>query len=157
MKSIKDLRKEKGITQEEASRLCSMSLRSYKMYENEYKDKKSIKRDYIIDTLNKYGFIDETHGVLSLDEIKNKVSKVLKKYDVTYCVLFGSYAKGKAKDKSDIDLLIKTSVTGLDYFGLVEDLRNALHKEIDLLNTNQLKNNLELTEEILKDGIRIYG
>ena len=39
----------------------------------------------------------------------------------------------------------------------LEDLRNALHKEIDLLNTNQLKNNLELTEEILKDGIRIYG
>ncbi|MCQ2749353.1 MAG: nucleotidyltransferase domain-containing protein [Clostridia bacterium] len=157
MKSIKELRNEKRITQNEAAKLCNMSLRSYKMYENEYKDKESIKRDYIISTLQKVGFIDEEHGILTLDEIKKTVSKVLKKYNVDYCILFGSYAKGKAKEKSDVDLLIKTNITGLDYYGLVEELRVKLHKVIDLLNTDQLKNNLKLTEEILQDGIKIYG
>lgn len=156
MSEIKELRKEKKLTQEEAAKLCNMSLRSYKMYENEYKDKISIKKDFIINTLNEIGYIDEEHGILSIGDIQKIVSDVLSKYDVDYCILFGSYATGKATDKSDVDLLIKTNVTGLDFFGLVEDLRVSLHKVVDLLNTNQLKNNLELTEDILKDGIRIY-
>ena len=37
--------------------------------------------------------------------------------------------KNKAKPSSDIDLLIDTKVTGLDYFGLIEELRQALHKK----------------------------
>lgn len=157
MKSIKELRREKGITQDEAAKLCNISLRSYKMYENEYKNKNSMKRDYIMNVLNKVGYIDEKHGILSIEEIKKIVTKVLKKYDVDYCILFGSYAKGKAKEKSDVDLLIKTNITGLDYFGLIEDLRSNLHKEVDLLSTDQLNNNLKLIEEILQDGIKIYG
>lgn len=157
MKTIKDLRKEKGLTQDEAAKLCNISLRSYKMYENEYKEKESIKKDYIVTTLKQVGYVDEEHGVLSIEEIQKSVSKVLKNYDVDYCILFGSYAKGKAKDKSDVDLLIKTNITGLDYFGLIEELRIKLNKKVDLLNTDQLKNNLELIEEILKDNIKIFG
>ena len=30
-------------------------------------------------------------------------------------------------------------------------------KKVDVLEINQLKDNLELTQEILKDGIKIYG
>ena len=40
---------------------------------------------------------------------------------------------------------------------MVEKLRNSLHKKVDVLNLEQLKDNLELTDEIMKDGIRIYG
>lgn len=156
MIDLKQLRKEKKITQEEAAMLCGMSLRSYKMYENEYKDKDSLKREHIIDVLNKVNFIDEEHGVLSIEEIKRITQEVLSKYAVDYCILFGSYAKGYAKEKSDIDLLISTEITGLEYFGLVEDLRVNLHKVIDLLTVNQLKNNLNLTKDILQDGIKIY-
>ena len=35
------------------------------------------------------------------------------KYKVQYCYLFGSYAKGKAKEKSDLNLLVNTDVTGI--------------------------------------------
>ena len=58
---------------------------------------------------------------------------------------------------SDIDLLIDSDITGLDFFGLVEELRQTLHKKIDLLRINQLENNQELLREIMKDGIKIYG
>ena len=74
-----------------------------------------------------------------------------------YAYLFGSYAKGRATGKSDVDILVSTSVTGIEFFGLVEELRTELHKKVDVLDNNQLKGNLELTEEILKDGIKIYG
>ena len=43
------------------------------------------------------------------------------------------------------------------FFGLVEELRTALRKNVDVLDVNQLEGNLDLTKEILKDGIKIYG
>ena len=52
---------------------------------------------------------------------------------------------------------ISTTVTGLEYFGLVEELRTELKKKVDLLNQNQIKDNFELTNEILTDGVKIYG
>ena len=45
----------------------------------------------------------------------------------------------------------------MKFYELVEDLREALKKEVDLLNLEQLKYNLELVNEILKDGIKVYG
>ena len=58
---------------------------------------------------------------------------------------------------SDVDLLISTNVKGLKFYGLVEEIRASLHKKVDVLDMNQLKDNIELTEEIFKDGIKIYG
>jgi len=81
----------------------------------------------------------------------------LSKYKINFCYLFGSYAKGKAKDDSDVDLLISTEIKGLKFFGLVEELRNALQKKVDVIEVAGLKDNVELLEEILKDGIKIYG
>lgn len=92
-----------------------------------------------------------------MDDIKRKCSRVLEQYDVNFCYLFGSYAKGKETPASDVDLLISANVKGLKFYGLVEELRAVLHKKVDVLDINQLKENLELTEEILKDGVKIYG
>lgn len=76
---------------------------------------------------------------------------------VKFCYLFGSYAKGKETPVSDVDLLISTDVKGLKFYGMVEELRTNLRKRVEVLDMNQLKENPELTEEILKDGIKIYG
>lgn len=100
---------------------------------------------------------DEEHGLLRINEIKEICARVFEKYDVEYCYLFGSYAKGIAKETSDVDLLISTNIKGLKYYGLVEDLRTQLKKKVDALDVNQLKDNIELIHEILKDGLKIYG
>ena len=60
-------------------------------------------------------------------------------------------------DYGNVDLLISTRVSGLKFYGLVEEIRAALHKKVDVLNMEQLMDNPELTKEILKDGIKIYG
>ncbi len=157
MEDLKTLRKKSGLTQEEASKLFSVSRKTYNKYENKP------------DTVNQYQYksyceyfrdltkVDEDHGILSIDEIKTIVTEVLDKYDVKSCTLFGSYAKGMARDDSDIDLVIDCSVTGLDFFGLIEELRESLHKRVDLLDIKQLLNNQNLISEVLKEGIRIYG
>ena len=73
------------------------------------------------------------------------------------CYLFGSYAKGDANPKSDIDLLISVNASGLQFFEIVERLREKLKKKIDLLDAKELEKNIPLVEEILKDGVKIYG
>lgn len=157
MGELKNLRIEKKMTQREVADLVGISLRSYKSYENDEKKHESIKYKYILEQLTKINFIDEDHGILTVDDIRRKCFQVLEQYDVNFCYLFGSYAKGRETPSSDVDLLISANVRGLKFYGLVEELRTALQKRVDVLDINQLKENLELTEEILKDGVKIYG
>ncbi|MBO4346912.1 MAG: nucleotidyltransferase domain-containing protein [Lachnospiraceae bacterium] len=157
MGEIKDLRTEKKLTQKQVAELVGISLRSYKSYENDEDKQGTIKYNYILDKLRQINPIDEEHGILDIDYITERCKIVLDEYPVHYCILFGSYAKGKADESSDVDLLISSEVNGLKFYGLVEKLRNTLHKKVDVLNIEQLKDNLEITNEILKDGIRIYG
>jgi len=155
--SIKELRKSLDLTQKEVSKLVSIPLRTYLNYENDETKKGTIKYNYIVERLEEYGYIDEEHGLLSFEKVKTIVSSVLSKYDAEYCYLFGSYAKETANEKSDIDLLLASSVTGVKFYGLVEELREQLKKKVEVVTVSSLEGNLELLNEILKDGIKIYG
>ena len=156
MSELKDLRIEKKMTQQQVADLVGVSLRSYKSYENDREKYNTLKYNYIVDQLLKINFIDEEHGLLTIEDITKKCTKVLEQYDVNFCYLFGSYAKGKETPMSDVDLLISSNVKGLKFYELVEEIRIALRKQVDVLDMNQLKDNIELTEEIFKDGIKIY-
>ena len=157
MSTLKELRLSKKITQQEAAAILGVSLRSYKEYENNESKVGTLKYRSMVSELEKHIALDEEHGILTLDEIKEGCKTVLDKYNVKYCILFGSYAKGKATPTSDVDLLIYTTITGLKFYGLVEELRENLKKKVDVLDQKQIKDNFELTNEILKDGIKIYG
>ena len=134
-----------------------ISLRSYVSYENEEALAGTAKYRFLLKEMNDIARLDEEHGVLTVEEIRNACREVFRDYPVQYCYLFGSYAKGKADASSDIDLLIQSEITGLRFYELVEKLRSALHKKIDLLDVKQLTSNPELLNEVLKDGIKIYG
>jgi predicted nucleotidyltransferase len=156
MNQLRELRISLNLSQVEAAKMLQISRRTYQNYEAK-KDCLDKKYQYYLFQLHKLNTIDENHGILTMEYIKDTVAQVFKKYDVNFCYLFGSYAKKKATPTSDVDLLIDSPITGLNYFGLVEDLRRSLNKRIDLLKLDQLTNNLELIQEIMKDGIKIYG
>ena len=155
--TLQELRKNKGITQKQAADFVGVPLRTYSNYENDLNKQTSIKYDYIYKKLYTYGYVDEENGILSLEEIRKICINIFSKYPVEYCYLFGSYAKGKATGKSDVDLFINTKLSGIEFFGLVEELRENLNKNVDVLDQKQIVNNFELMNEILKDGIKIYG
>lgn len=155
--TLKDLRIEKELTQIQASQYAGIPLRTYKQYENDETKTGTIKYQYLCEKLEKYNYIDEEHGILKIEKIKNILNKIFAEYNVDFCYLFGSYAKGTATEKSDIDLLISTNVEGLRFFGLIEKIRQETKKKIDLLDVRQLRDNTELITEILKTGIKIYG
>lgn len=157
MSELKKLRVSKNLTQQQVADMFGISLRSYKSYENDESKKDTIKYNYFVEQLNLINPVDEEHGILEIQNIIDECGSVFENYDVEFCYLFGSYAKGRATETSDVDLLIYTDERGLKFFGLVEDLRNALNKKIDALDIKQLNNNPELLREILRDGIKIYG
>lgn len=157
MNYLVELRTRAKLTQTEAAKLFGVSLRSYQDYETKADKANTVKYKYFISEYEKMLFVDEEHGLLDIDTIKTVCKKIFDKKDVTSCYLFGSYAKHKEKETSDVDLLIDTTITGASFYGLVEELREALHKKVDLLDLNQVMINKVLLQEILKDGIKIYG
>ncbi len=154
---LKTIRKRNKLTQKEAAELLKVSLRSYKSYENDPYKEDTIKYRYMVDRLSALNHIDETHGILSLEDIRDLCRDIFSEYPVSFAYLFGSYAKNKAKEDSDVDLLISTDITGLKFYGLVDKIKTALQKNVDVLTTEQLTDNKELIEEVLQDGIKIYG
>ena len=157
MTALKEMRISKQITQQEAARRLGISLRSYIMYENDAAKENTIKYRFLLQELQKINAVDEEHGILTTEQIRMCCKEILDAYQVEYCYLFGSYAKGKATEQSDVDLLISTKEKGLRFYEIAERLRECLHKKVDLLDVKQLVNNETLIDEMLKEGIKIYG
>ncbi|MBQ3415567.1 nucleotidyltransferase domain-containing protein [Candidatus Saccharibacteria bacterium] len=95
--------------------------------------------------------------MLTISEIRDKVAKIGKKYGIKNAYLFGSYAKGVADEKSDIDIIIDRGEVNTydEYFSLHEDLVNELGTEVDLLATDGVKP--RFFELIKNDRILLYG
>ena len=154
---LRQLREEKGLTQTKCAEYLQIPLRTYKRYELDETKVNRIKYQYITDRLNEYGIIDEEHGKLTIEQIREICSPLFEQYAVDYCYLFGSYSKGTETEKSDVDLLVSMPVDGLKFYELIELLRENLKKKVDLLDVSQLNNNPTLIQEILRDGVKIYG
>ena len=152
------LRKEYGLSQLKAAQICGVPLRTYIRYETNSEYGNLLKRKGMIAAINSACEITEEKGILTINQIIKGVCNVIaKKYQdsVSLCYLFGSYAKGYATEKSDVDLLVATNLEGFAYAGLAEDIRTVLHKNIDL--NNYSNSSSELIYEIMKEGIKIYG
>ena len=157
MTELKTARKTANLTQKQAAEILGVSLRSYISYENDPQKMDTVMYQYMLEKIQELNKIDEEHGVLSIEMIKKVTADVCSEYLVDYCYLFGSYAKGTANEKSDVDLLISTSIKGLSFYELIEKLREQLHKKVDVLDLKQLLNNESLLNNVLKEGIKIYG
>ncbi len=116
--TLKELRESKELIQSECANLLGIPIRTYIRYENDESKSDTVKYRFMVEKLSEYRTVDEEHGVLTIEQIKEVCNQVFNNYDVLYCYLFESYAKGNAKDTSDIDLLISANVTGIKFFGL---------------------------------------
>lgn len=151
------MRIDNNLTQKHVSEIVKMPLRTYIRYENDEKYVGTLKYEKMIDILNNEFLITEEKGIQKIETIIEVTNNIFKEYEIDFCYLFGSYAKGKQTEASDIDLCISGKITGLAVFGLVEKLRVGLKKKVDLLRLSEIHNNENLLKEIMRDGIKIYG
>ena len=96
-------------------------------------------------------------NVYTVNDIKEKLLPVFKKHNIKKAVLFGSYAKGSADNRSDIDIMVDSHLRGLAFYGLLEDVVNAIGKSVDLLDKQQIKAESKVEQEINATGVVIYG
>ncbi|MCF0132348.1 MAG: nucleotidyltransferase domain-containing protein [Blautia sp.] len=90
-------------------------------------------------------------------QIKEILAPVFRSHNVKRAVLFGSYAKGNAKKKSDIDIMVDSGLRGLAFFGLLEDVVTSLDKSVDLLDKSEIIPDSKVDNEIRESGVVIYG
>ena len=97
------------------------------------------------------------NNIYSHDEIKAQLEPVFRQYGVKRAVLFGSYSKGNATEKSDIDLMVDSGLKGLSFVGLMESVRTALgEKEIDMFDITHIEKGSLIEKEIKQTGVEIY-
>ena len=150
--TLKELRKRNDLTQPEAAFLIGVPLRTYCRYEDDVKDN-NFKYNQMISVLTE----KSKTLVLKFDTLKKRISETLTNYSVSACYLFGSYAKNKATSESDVDLMIVSDIEGIEYYRLLNDLEEKLGKKVDLLRLETAIQNVKLMNEILKEGIKIFG
>ena len=156
MNELRQRRKELGLTQVQVANACGVSRRTYQTYEETAISNDTY--DALLNKLKEMGVLDGSNVVYSIRQIKNTCKEVFSNYPEVECAyLFGSYARGEATSKSDIDMIVACPASGFRFFGMIAALEEAFHKEVDVHTHQQLMRNDILISEVLKEGIKIYG
>jgi predicted nucleotidyltransferase len=89
------------------------------------------------------------------NEIKEKVSPIMKRYGVKKVALFGSLVRGEMREDSDVDILveIESDISLLDFVGLKIEIEEALGRKVDLVEYCTIKPLLK--DKILKEQVVI--
>lgn len=90
--------------------------------------------------------------MLTINEIKNAINDIVKKYPIKKISLFGSYAENTADADSDIDLLVEFIEPNISLFTLYSiktEIQDRLHKKVDLVHAPLEKNSLIIINKVV--------
>jgi hypothetical protein len=91
----------------------------------------------------------------SLEELKKQLIPILNQHQVAHAGIFGSTAKGSAKETSDVDLLIefKGEKSLFDLIALKLDLESVINRKFDILTYKAL--NPLMRKNILSEEVKV--
>lgn len=105
--------------------------------------------------------------IYTTEQIRTIVEPIAKKYGLPAVYLFGSYARGTATEKSDIDFLVDTTGTALRSLfalgGLYNDLDEAFDKPVDMVTLGavqqrpQMPSDEDFRDNVLRERKMIYA
>ena len=125
----------------QAKYISNFNKNNYKMYQFRVKKSDINIINYLDNIENRNSYIlslittDISSSIYTIKEIKSIIIPILNKYGINDIYLFGSYARGEAKDSSDIDIYCdKGNIRTFIDQGLLEDeLEEALNKKVDII------------------------
>lgn len=108
---------------------------------------------YILDLIEN----DINPSVLTIKQIKDRIKPVMEKHGIKDVYLFGSYARGEAKNSSDVDIYcekgdVNTLFKAIDFD---EELENALGKKVDVVTIGSKMHDF-FKQQIEEDMIKIF-
>ena len=75
--------------------------------------------------------------IYTVNELKKMLKPIFMKYKIKKVYIFGSYARGEARENSDVDIMIvknKSKInTLLDLSEFQEELQKTLNKNVDVI------------------------
>lgn len=136
---------------------------NYKMFPFRVRkdDTKVIEKLTNVPSMNKYIYSlidnDINPNVLTLKQIKDKVLPILSQHHINEVYLFGSYARGEAKNTSDVDIYCESGdiKTFIDQGFLEDELEEALGKEVDIIFIGSRMDDF-FKKQLEEDKIRIH-
>lgn len=156
---LKQIRNNLGLSQKDVSSYLGIPLRTIQNWEEGTRVPNEFTLNMVIEKLlekNQEHTFSKEEGVYSFNLLKKKISELAVKYNISKVILFGSYAKGYAKPTSDIDLVITTDITGLAFFGMLDDFVTTLNKDVDLIREKDILMGSLVDKEIKQTGVIIY-
>ena len=104
--------------------------------------------------------------IYTLKEIQERVAPIIGKYRIPAMYLFGSYARGEAREESDLDFLVDTTgteLTSLLKLGMLYcDLEAAFEKEIDIITVGAIMqepampSDIDFKNTILNERVQLH-
>lgn len=96
-------------------------------------------------------------SVFTIQDIVSLVRPIAERYGVKEIYLFGSYARGEADEDSDLDFLVfggdNFKLTMI--FALAEELREALKKDVDVFEINEINQDSDFYNTIMKERLPV--
>ena len=103
--------------------------------------------------------------IYTLDEIRRIITPIAQKYNLSAVYLFGTYARGTAREDSDLDLLVDLSGQKnllRTFTFLYDDLTEAFQKPIDLVTMGAILQSSKMPSEesfkktVLEERVSLY-
>ena len=92
----------------------------------------------------------------TVTSIKKRSLPILKRHAVKRAAIFGSFARGEAKARSDVDFLIEYRSKNKSLFDLVDlksELEDSLGRKVDIITYNSIY--WRIREQILSEQVVI--
>ena len=107
--------------------------------------------EYVEDMFN-MGSTSTGHDIV-FEELRDIVAPIAKKHGVDRVYLFGSRARGDNKSNSDFDFCIDvpTSFDIMDICSFLNDLKDALGNDVDVVCEDNLRKKQNFMEGMLRD------
>jgi len=96
--------------------------------------------------------------MLTVDEIKTIVTPLVEPFPVVRVILFGSYARGEATEKSDVDLIIDSEgvIDSWTFFGLIGRIAKKMPIKADVFELDEVRKSSAMFDNISSEGVVIY-
>ena len=95
--------------------------------------------------------------VYSRQELRNMILPLVRKYNASDALLFGSYARNEATPESDIDVIIIGGDRFIltDVLAIAEELYEASGKNVDVYEMCEIKVGSPLYRSIMAEGVSL--